>query len=223
MPWLNKNNPPLFLHRDDGSNVRLGEDNMEIPDPAIPMEMCELALGTYMTAWNQVEQSLTFSVQMLLDIDDLRAAILTETIPHAAVRDLLADVASHYLKKSDQAALSKLMEELRGYSGIRNKLVHGHWTIHIKLDPKTKKPTLVHWSRDSMVFNKETLYAMMDQNNQKSQHLRKKNQFDHASIIREALKLRPFADKLTVLVKALTVSRDNPKEQRSRHQRVSPK
>ena len=216
MPRLTSTNTFASTAADGHSPVR-PDPEIDFPEPDPPIDQCDIALGQYMRSWSQVERALTTLLGALLGTDDLRAEIVSEIVQQAALRDLMRGVGSHYLDDIQKVELFALLDELKSLAGIRNRLVHGQWTLIIQVDPKTKVPAKAFWSRQPFVTDRDTLLAMHDAKSQKSKHLKAKNQFPAEAVADEAMKLLPFARKVSKLASELRVSRSHaptPRAQR---------
>ncbi len=192
---------------------------MELPDPAIPIEHCDQVLGYYLRTWNQLEFSLAAMVQSLLGTDQKRSFVVLQNVQHAALRDLLQHLGTYYLTKEDQSALDSIMREIKSLAGVRNRLVHGQWAIHIKR--AEGKILSADFSRDPFILDANDQREMYDPKNQRAKHLRKRNYLLPEQIIEEAEKLRPIADRLNELAANAVVSPDHPVEPKSRPKRAT--
>ena len=207
----------------DGHSPIHADPSIELPEPDPPIAECDFALGQYMRSWNQIERALTEMLGVLLGTDDLRAEIISEVVQHAALRDLMRDIGSHYLDHAQRAELFTLLDELKSLAGIRNRLVHGEWTVIVQIDPKTKAPAKAFWSRQPFVTDRDTLLAMHDPKSQRSKHLKARNEFPAEAVVAEAGKLMPFARKLKKLAGELRVGRGHPPKPRAQRRRAARK
>lgn len=205
----------------NGVNQVFDIANAELPNPTVPIEFCDQALGNFMRAWNQVEHAIASAVEVLLGTDQRRARIMLEDVQQAALRDLLQHVGSFYLTTDQQKELNEILGEIKTLTGIRNKLVHGQWGIYIKKNNETGDIISAEWSRNSFVNDANTLREMFNPRSQRAKHLKSKFHFSPEQIIEEAEKVRPLAAKLTDLVKRLQVAPDHPKESRPQGRQAS--
>jgi hypothetical protein len=217
MPTLTKLGPPLNTNVPGG----IGPDQMELPEPTVSLDVCAHALGAYMTEWDKLSLALTSATEVLLGTDDLRAHIIVESIQHSSLRDALRDVASHYLNASQFSEMCAVLEDIKKIAGIRNRLVHGRWTMIIKMHEG--KAVSNDWARVSVITDKDTLHTMMNPKSQKSKALKERNQFSPDDIYEQARKIGPIADKLITLTGTLKVSRSHPEEPRSQRRRAARK
>lgn len=194
---------------------------MEVPEPSISMDQCAHALGVYMFDWDGLSMALQAVTETLLGTDALRAHITVESVQQSTIRDLLRDIGSHYLDAGQFSGLSAVLDEVRALAGVRNRLVHGRWTIAVKVHEG--KAVSSEWLRVSSVTDKETLFTMHNRNHQRSETLRKKFEYSPDAIHAEALKIRPVADKLIKLAGELRVSPDHPPEPRSQRRQAARK
>ena len=199
----------------------LFDDSIEFPEPTIPIQHCDQSLGYFMRAWSQLEFSMLRAVQTLLGIDELRSHIVMQSVQQAAVRDLLRDTGSFYLNPKDQASLNTILDQIKGLAGVRNKLVHGNWGVHLTQDPNTKKVTEAVWSRDAFVTDGNTLAEMLTPSSQKGKSLRAKHHFSPTQIMAESEKVASTAKSLDQLTQKLDVRRNHPKEHRSQRRRAA--
>ncbi len=197
----------------------LFDDSIEFPEPTIPIQHCDQALGYFMRSWSQLEFSLRRAVQILLGVDEMRSHLVMQNIQQAAVRDLLRDTGSFYLSSSDQSALNSLLDQIKVLAGVRNKLVHGNWGVHLTQDPTNKKVIEAEWSRDAFVTDGNTLGEMLTPGSQKGKSLRAKHHFSPVQIMAESDKVAMTAKQLDQFAQNLDVRRDHPKEHRSQRRR----
>lgn len=214
MPTLTKTN--LLVTNAPGG---LGSDTMELPEPAISPDQCAHALGVFMFDWDRLMAALDVLTARLFEIDSLRAHIIVESVQQSALRVLLRDIGSHYLNAKQFQELSAILADVQKLAGVRNRLVHGRWTIVVKMDEG--KPISAEWVRVLSVTDKETMYTMMDPKHQKSKLLKQKYEYRPDAIHVEALKLNGLADQLIKLSGELIVSKDHPSEPRSQRRQAS--
>lgn len=169
--------------------------------------------------WDQLTMSLERVAAALLQLDNLRAHILVESVQHSTLRVLLGDVASHYLASGQRKELADLLIEVQQRAGVRNRLVHGRWQMIVKVHEG--KPQSAEWARVMSVTDKETLFDMWDPSHQRSKPLKARNEFRTHDIHAEALKVKATADKLMELAGKLRVSDKHPPEPRSLRRRAS--
>lgn len=189
---------------------------MELPEPKITPDQCAHALGVFMFDWDGLAHALEEVTRVLLGIDELRAHIIFESIQISSLRDLLRDIGSHYLSDGQFAELAGLLIEVQKLAGVRNRLVHGRWTIMIEM--KDDVPISAEWARVYTVTDKETVHTMMDIKHQKSKPIRNKYQYFPQAIHNEALKIKPIIDKLVKLSHELNVFLENATKRRPRHE-----
>lgn len=158
-------------------------------------------------------------MQILLGVDEMRSHLVMQNIQQAAVRDLLRDTGSFYLSSSDQSALNSLLDQIKVLAGVRNKLVHGNWGVHLTQDPTNKKVIEAEWSRDAFVTDGNTLGEMLTPGSQKGKSLRAKHHFSPVQIMAESDKVAMTAKQLDQFAQNLDVRRDHPKEHRSQRRR----
>lgn len=191
----------------------VGPASMELPEPKVSPDQCAHALGVFMWDWDKLTLAFEALTEVLIGTDNLRAHIIVESVQSAVVRDMLRDVASHYLNAEQFTELSVLLEEVRKATGVRNRLVHGRWTMVVKVHEGVAVSG--EWMRVSIVTDKDTVDAMRNPKHQKSNALKQKHDYSPDAIHAEALKLLSVADMLLKLAATLKVSRNHPPEPRS--------
>jgi hypothetical protein len=188
-------------------------DDVDLPELTTPQAECDRILGEYMNGWHQVEIAVADAVETILGLDHFRASLIVGSLQMSALKDILLLTASNYVPDNQLKPFVKAMEELKALTGVRNKLVHGSWTVHVKVEDGTHKPISAELARTTMTWDGEAASAMQDPSRQNYQHLRDKMVFRPAGIQAETLKLRPFAQTLKSLLSLLKVERQPDKRQ----------
>lgn len=165
-----------------------------------------------------MELAVTRTIEALIGTDTLRAAIISNHVQQAALRDVIRDIGSHYLNPVDRSELTLILESLRALNGVRNKLVHGSWVSNIGVHNGVAK--FHRLVRQGFVSDKDTEQSMHDPKNQKGKHLRSKHTFPPAQIVVETEKVRPLAQRLTALAERMNVTRYHPAEPKSQRRQA---
>ena len=155
---------------------RLLADNARIPDE------CHLALGSYMSDWSHLEQATGQLAAVVFGTEDFLGELLADRMQPNQLRELLTLAASNYMTKSDYDALTELNARWKTASGVRNRIVHGQWRVHLY----SKTPEKVEYYRFSHIWDHETATREADIKFPNSRSIREKNAFNAERIRRES-------------------------------------
>jgi len=128
------------------------------PPENTPAE-CDAVLGEYLRAWDQMEIRLVplFS-KMLGTHQNATLVILEAGINQPTLRDMLKALGHFRLTERDQSNLTSLLRRWSNASTKRNRIVHGNWTLSIKMvkGPSGKRDhTKSEWKRVYQPANPE--------------------------------------------------------------------
>lgn len=99
-------------------------------------EQCDAVLGAYLRAWDQVEhQLLPIFNKMLGTHQNATLVLLSIGMNQPTLRSILESLAPTRLGKNDQKELTALIRRWETASAKRNRIVHGHWMLSIKMVP----------------------------------------------------------------------------------------
>lgn len=102
--------------------------------PLNTQEQCDLELGAFIRAWDQLELRLLPLLNALLGSHQSASlAILRSGIDHPTLRDVLHALASYRLIGDDRTKLTSLIRRWKKVSTKRNRLVHGHWMLCVEM------------------------------------------------------------------------------------------
>ena len=171
-------------------------------------EQCDLALGGYLRAWDQVEmQLLPLFNKMLGTHQNATLVLLRVGMNQPTLRTILESLATIRLGKHDQKELTALIRRWETASSKRNRIVHGHWRLNITMveGPSGKRDhTKSTWVRFYDPLNPTFFERMFGKH--KDQKLVATYEFrlkDIAQATEDVRKLardmKSFNDKLTVV------------------------
>lgn len=104
----------------------------EPPDNTLPE--CDATLGFYLRAWDQVEgQLLPLFTAMLGTHQNATLVLLRVGIDQPTLRNILEAIAALRLKPKARESLLALLRRWKSASTKRNRIVHGHWMLSIKM------------------------------------------------------------------------------------------
>jgi len=109
---------------------------------------CDMVLGQYMRAWNQLELATFDLFQRLLDANIVTASIIFDAgIDQRTMRSILDALGKQRLRKTDYAALARLLRRMKDAASIRNRLVHGTWQLNLVMGDKPLQSERAEWVR----------------------------------------------------------------------------
>lgn len=114
-------------------------DPIKIPPRDVSEDQCDLVLGHYMRAWNQLEMASFALFRKLLDTDITTASIIFfAEINQRTMRRMMSAMGKARLKPANQRTLEALLDRCNIAAVKRNRLVHGNWHMTIDLGPDYK-------------------------------------------------------------------------------------
>ncbi len=95
---------------------------------------CDSVLGSYLRAWDQVEmQFLPLFGKMLGTHQNATLVLLSVGVNQPTLRNILEALATIRLREKDRSKLTALVRRWENASAKRNRIVHGHWMLMIKM------------------------------------------------------------------------------------------
>jgi len=95
---------------------------------------CDVSLGNYLRAWDQIEHQLLPLFNKMLGTHQNATQILLQVkLNQPTLRDILEALSPLRLTPKDQAALKALLRRWQSASSRRNRIVHGHWTLSVEM------------------------------------------------------------------------------------------
>lgn len=156
---------------------------------------CDSTLGSYLRSWDHVEmQLLPLFGKMLGTHQNATLVLLSVGLNQPTLRNILEALASIRLNSENRAELAALVRRWEGASAKRNRIVHGHWMLAIKMveGPSGKRDhTKSKWVRFYDPPDPTTYDLMFG--NKKDQRLLAKHQFSLEDIDRAAVDVLTLA------------------------------
>jgi len=129
-----------------GTTPVSGLPPIEFEEPTPPLEECDVALGYYFRAWDQVEAALANTFQKLLGAHPTAAYIVIASgIGQQGLREITLALAAQRLSAAECKILEGLLDRVRKATTKRNRLTHGVWMIHITVNKDA--PNTAEWKR----------------------------------------------------------------------------
>ena len=157
---------PPTTGTDARTEIRTRGPHLDIAVPTSPLR--HEALGRFMDAWSQLEDSLTRLLTALITIDDTTAGLIAPKLGTKNTLDLLEGLGMRKLDNQSSKSLTALMDRVRKLNTKRNVLVHGHWVLEANVILKRGDAHLVtQFLREVSPDDPQAAEAMTNPRNQK--------------------------------------------------------
>ena len=180
---------------------------IQIPKPDVSQEDCDRTLGLFMRAWDQLELALSSLFHKLVDTDVTTAMILFHSgIDLRTLREIIHQLGKHRLNPEDQKKLTALLRRAKNAATKRNRIVHGAWTLILRMGPpprpKPLKAESATWIRQYRPTDKDVLAKLASR---KSQKLVAAYQFRPNQLITSAGHVTKLARDINAFTKPLSL------------------
>lgn len=181
------------------------DSDIQFPTPKVPLEECDKCLGLYMRVWDQLEYQVFALFHKLVDTDITTAhTIFRSGINLRAVQEITLQLGKNRLRQKDQSKLTALMARVKRAATKRNRIVHGSWTLMMKMgnppNPKPLKAKSAEWIRQYRPTDKDDMDKLM---RGKSQKLEAAYNFRPEQLVASTSQVKQIADDIGDFVKSL--------------------